>query len=152
MEDLLGYVIRGIPFGCVFGLVAVGLVLTYKTSGVFNLAFAAQAFLSAAVFYDAAQGRRSGASCRRSSCRSSWWRRWSDFVLERFLFRYLRTAPTVAKLVTSLGLLVAGPEIVKLWFGPGREVQPPTLWPWGDFEIVHPLGDAYPIGATRPPP
>ena len=52
MEELLGYVIRGIPFGCVFGLVAVGLVLTYKTSGVFNLAFAAQAFLSAAVFYD----------------------------------------------------------------------------------------------------
>ena len=51
MTELIGYVIRGIPFGCVFGLVAVGLVLTYKTSGVFNLAFAAQAFASAAVFY-----------------------------------------------------------------------------------------------------
>ncbi|HEY7440472.1 MAG TPA: ABC transporter permease, partial [Acidimicrobiia bacterium] len=51
MSDLLGYVIRGIPFGCVFALVAIGLVLTYKTSGVFNLAFAAQAFASAAVYY-----------------------------------------------------------------------------------------------------
>ncbi len=48
MTDLLGYVIRGIPFGCAFALVAIGLVLTYKTSGVFNLAFAAQAFASAA--------------------------------------------------------------------------------------------------------
>ena len=52
MTDLVGYVIRGIPFGCVFALVAIGLVLTYKTSGVFNLAFAAQAFVSAAVYYE----------------------------------------------------------------------------------------------------
>ena len=52
MTELIGYVIRGIPFGCVFALVAIGLVLTYKTSGVFNLAFAAQAFVSAAVYYD----------------------------------------------------------------------------------------------------
>ena len=34
-----------------FALVAIGLVLTYKTSGVFNLAFAAQAYASAAVYY-----------------------------------------------------------------------------------------------------
>ena len=52
MTELLGYVIRGIPFGCVFALVAIGLVLTYKTSGVFNLAFAAQAYVSAAVYYE----------------------------------------------------------------------------------------------------
>ena len=52
MSDLLNYIILGIPFGCVFALVAVGLVLTYKTSGVFNLAFGAQAFVSAAVFYN----------------------------------------------------------------------------------------------------
>ncbi|HEY3724331.1 MAG TPA: hypothetical protein VGN59_13355, partial [Acidimicrobiia bacterium] len=52
MQDLIRYVILGIPVGCVFGLVAVSLVLTYKTSGVFNLAFAAQAYLAAAVYYD----------------------------------------------------------------------------------------------------
>jgi len=44
VSDLLNYIILGIPFGCVFALLAVGLVLTYKTSGVFNLAFGAQAF------------------------------------------------------------------------------------------------------------
>ncbi len=51
MTELLSYVIRGFPIGCVFALMAVGVVLTYKTSGVFNLAFAAQAYASAAVFY-----------------------------------------------------------------------------------------------------
>ena len=52
VQDFIRYVILGIPVGCVFALVAVGLVLTYKTSGVFNLAFAAQAYLAAAVYYD----------------------------------------------------------------------------------------------------
>ena len=51
MTELIKYVIEGIPLGCVFALVAIGLVLTYKVSGVFNLAFGAQAFAAAAVYY-----------------------------------------------------------------------------------------------------
>ena len=31
------YAVQGIPLGCVFALLAVGLTLNYKTSGVFNL-------------------------------------------------------------------------------------------------------------------
>jgi branched-subunit amino acid ABC-type transport system permease component len=128
VTELIGYVIRGIPFGCVFGLLAIGLVLTYKTSGVFNLAFGAQAFASAAVFYELKANDG-----------------WSTipafvvavivvapligFVLDRFLFRHLRSAPTVAKLVVSLGLLVAIPEVVALWFGSEPAYGPPTIWP-----------------------
>ena len=66
MTDLISYVIRGIPFGCVFALVAVGLVLTYRTSGVFNLAFGAQAFVSAAVYYDTRVAPRVADHARRS--------------------------------------------------------------------------------------
>ena len=51
MIDVLNQLLDGVPTGCVYGLVAVGLVLTYKTSGVFNFAFGAQAFTSAVVFY-----------------------------------------------------------------------------------------------------
>ena len=103
MTDLIGYVIRGIPFGCVFALVAIGLVLTYKTSGVFNLAFAAQAFVSAAVYYQLRDRTTAGRTSRRSSSRWSSSRRCSGSILERFIFRHLRTAPAVAKLVASLG-------------------------------------------------
>ncbi len=141
MTDLLGYIIRGIPFGCAFALVAIGLVLTYKTSGVFNLAFAAQAFVSAAVYY-------------QLRVESDWPNVPAflaavfvvapllGFVLERFLFRRLRTAPAVSKLVVSLGLLVALPEIVKLWIGTDALYGVPTIWPnqfgiyhWGDYAI-----------------
>ena len=127
MAELLEYAIRGIPTGCVFALLAVGLVLTYKTSGVFNLAFAAQAYASAAVFYEVRKVQE-----------------WPllpaallaivivgpaiGLLLERVLFRYLRGAGSMAKLVTSLGLLIAIPEIVKLFFGTDTKKNPPPLW------------------------
>ena len=50
MEHFLGFAIPGIPFGCTYALVAVGLVLTYQATGVLNFAYGAQAYLSAFVF------------------------------------------------------------------------------------------------------
>ena len=44
-EDLLRAVLQGAPPGSVYALIALGFVLTYKTSGVFNLAFGAQAYV-----------------------------------------------------------------------------------------------------------
>ena len=125
--DILEYAIRGIPTGCVFALLAVGLVLTYKTSGVFNLAYGAQAFVSAACFF---------------VLRKEW--EWAlvpaalvaivvigpalGLLLERTLFRYLRGSGAMAKLVTSLGLLIAIPEIVRLLIGQNAKQNPPPLW------------------------
>ena len=134
MQDLIRYVILGIPVGCVFALMAIGLVLTYKTSGVFNLAFAAQAFLSAAVYYDVHV--RHG------------WPIVPAFVLavlivsplvglliDRFVFRFLRGASPIGKLVSSLGLLVALPQIVLIWLGPSQTFGIVGIW-WDDDALV----------------
>src|SRR4051794_41460604 len=51
--DLFRGVLQGAPPGAVYALIAVGFVLTYKTSGVFNLAFGAQAYVSAAMYFKA---------------------------------------------------------------------------------------------------
>jgi branched-subunit amino acid ABC-type transport system permease component len=48
---MLPYVIAGLTIGSVYGLAGVGLVLTYKTSGVLNFAHGALATISAYVFY-----------------------------------------------------------------------------------------------------
>ncbi len=128
MTELIGYIIRGIPFGCVFSLVAIGLVLTYKTSGVFNLAFAAQAFASAAVYYDL-KARHEWPIIPAFLIAVVVVGPLIGLILDRALYRHLRTAPAIAKLVTSLGLLVAMPEIVKLWFGDSPAFGPPTIWP-----------------------
>src|SRR5215510_7021683 len=52
MTDFLNYLVPGISDGSVFALAALGLVLTYKTSGVFNFAHGAIAAVAAFVFYD----------------------------------------------------------------------------------------------------
>ena len=91
-EDLFRAVLQGAPPGTVYALVALGFVLAYKTSGVFNLAFGAQAYVSAVFYFKA---------------HTTWgWPIVPAFVLsvlvlapllgvvlERLVFRHLRTAP-----------------------------------------------------------
>ncbi len=135
--------------GCVFALLAVGLTLNYKTSGVFNLAFAAQAYASAALFY----------VLRREH---SWPLAPAAFlavvvlgvamawVLDRALYRHQRTATPLAKLITSLGLLVAIPQIVQLIIGNGNLENPPPLWPARDsIDFLWPRTGQYVLDASQ---
>jgi ABC-type branched-subunit amino acid transport system ATPase component/branched-subunit amino acid ABC-type transport system permease component len=48
---VLPYIFAGLTTGSIFALAGVGLVLTYKTSGIFNFAHGAQASISAFLFY-----------------------------------------------------------------------------------------------------
>jgi branched-subunit amino acid ABC-type transport system permease component len=150
-EDLARAVLQGTPPGTVYALIALGFVLTYKTSGVFNLAFGAQAYVSAGMFFHS---------------RTEWgWSRPVAFVfsvvllapaigliLERFIFRPLRTASAVSKLVTAVGLSVALPALFELVSGfeavAGRTPEgilpdgarvfydPFGLYPWSRNELV----------------
>jgi ABC-type branched-subunit amino acid transport system ATPase component/branched-subunit amino acid ABC-type transport system permease component len=51
MSDLFKFVIIGLASGAVYGMSGVGLVLTYRTSNVFNFAFGAVGTLAAYIFY-----------------------------------------------------------------------------------------------------
>lgn len=147
MDAIIQHTIQGIPFGCVYALLAIGLVLTYKTAGVFNLAFAAQAYLSATVFYD-------------TRVRHDWPTPVAfvfavlvvaplvGLILDRFLFRYQRGTPEIGRLVTSLGLLVSMPLIVMWWFGDGFAYGQTSIAPSPDT-VYHPFGDAYPIDQNQ---
>lgn len=148
-SDVLQYAIRGIPLGCVFALLAVGLVLNYKTSGVFNLAFAAQAYASAALFYVLRKDHQ-------------WALLPAAFVavvvlgvalavlLDRALYRHQRTATPLAKLVTSLGLLVAMPQLVLLLIGTQAKENPPPLWTVDRVdEVLWPRGTRYVLDAGQ---
>jgi branched-chain amino acid transport system permease protein len=113
-EDIFRAVLQGTAPGAVYALIALGFVLTYKTSGVFNLAFGAQAYVSAAMFF-------------KAHVEWEWPRLQSvvlsvlvvaplvGLVLERLIFRHLRTAPAVVKLVVAIGLSVALPSLFDLF-------------------------------------
>ncbi|WP_007507535.1 MULTISPECIES: ABC transporter permease [Pseudofrankia] len=139
--DLFKAILQGTPPGAVYALVALGFVLTYKTSGVFNFAFGAQAYVSAAMYFKA---------------RLDWG--WptvpavvvSVFVLapalglllERLIFRPLRTAPAVAKLVVAVGLAVAIPNLFDILFGfsPRSGATPVGVVPDGAGVFYDPFG------------
>jgi branched-chain amino acid transport system permease protein len=139
VTDLISYVIRGIPFGCVFALVAVGLVLTYKTSGVFNLAFGAQAFVSAAVYYDT-RVRHNWPIFLAFALSVLVVGPLVGFILDRGIFRYMRSASELSRLVAALGLLVAIPQMVQLWFGQSPSFGVVGIWPssqGSNFAVYH---------------
>ena len=140
MTQFLSYAIPGLPYGCVFALMAVGLVLTYQTSGVFNLAYGAQAYASALIFY---------------ICVNAGWPSWAAFLLavvvvapvlglamDRFLYRFVRSAPVLVKLVSALGMLIAIPSALQLIFGDEQRLSPPSLWLPPGTVYFHLAGDA----------
>ena len=141
MQELIGNVLSGASFGSVYALLAIGLVLAYKTSGIFNLAYGAQAFVSAAVYYDLRVRHELPIPLALLV---------AVFVvapllgllLDRSLFRYLRTAPPIARLVTVLGLLVAIPQVLKLWFGQSPQYGTEGIVPDGD-RAYNPFGDVF---------
>jgi ABC-type branched-subunit amino acid transport system ATPase component/branched-subunit amino acid ABC-type transport system permease component len=51
VQEFLPFIVLGIVSGAVYGLAGIGLVLTYKTSGIFNFAYGSVASLSVLIFY-----------------------------------------------------------------------------------------------------
>ncbi len=139
--DVFRGFLQGLPPGTVYALIALGFVLTYKTSGVFNLAFGAQAYISAVVYFKA---------------HTEWG--WPiipsvvlsvvilaplvGFVLEALIFRHLRTATAVAKLVVTIGLSLALPALVDLAanFQSVAGVTPEGIVPDGASVFYDPFG------------
>lgn len=52
MNDILPFLVAGVVVGSLYGLAATGLVLTYKTSGIFNFAHGAVGAATAYLFYE----------------------------------------------------------------------------------------------------
>ena len=52
MTELLQYVLFGLMLGCVYAIAAMGLVLTYTVTGVFNFAHGAVGMLAAFLYYE----------------------------------------------------------------------------------------------------
>jgi branched-chain amino acid transport system permease protein len=126
VSTFVTYGLPGIPYGCVFALMAVGLVLTYRATGVFNLAFGAQAYVSAYAFDRLVVSQH--------------WPKWAAFVVsvgiiapalglafDRFLFRRIPSASVTAKVISALGLLIAIPQTMAILFGSTEPLAPPAL-------------------------
>ena len=126
MSQFLGFAIPGIPFGCTYAIVAVGLVLTYQATGVFNFAFGAQAYTSAFIYTRLVENDHMPI--------------WLAFVIsvvilapalgqifDRVLFRKIPNTNTTAKLVMGISLFVGIPALLPVIFGSQDLYNSPSI-------------------------
>jgi len=133
MKAYLPFVIIGLFTGAVYALAAAGLVLTYKTSGVFNFGHGAIGMFAAYVFYH---------------LKAAWgWGTIPSMVvalvvfaplmgvlLDRVLFRWLGSAGLATYVVASLGLLVFLQGLAVVWKG-GNTYRINSFFPTNTFRV-----------------
>lgn len=126
MEHFLGFAIPGIPYGCTYAIVAVGLVLTYQATGVFNFAYGAQAYIAAYSFTKLVQNEHLpvGLAFLISVVVLS---PLLGLAFDRLLFSRIPNSNTMAKLVTGISLFVGIPSLLSVLFGSSNTYSPPSI-------------------------
>ena len=125
MSQALSYALPGIPYGCTFALVAIGLVLSYQSTGVFNFAFGAQAYVAAVAYAQlASHGVPRALSGVLAILVLS---PLLGVLIDRLIFSRIPTGNVAAKTIAALGLMVGLPALVTILVGPGDISSPPSL-------------------------
>ena len=137
MSDLLTFVVAGVTVGSVYALVATGLVLTYRISGVLNFAHGALAIVAVDAYiwfsFNLGLPWPAGAALAVVGVGGL-----AGLLLER-LARFLVSVAPARQVVATIGLLVAiqsastlvGPHL----FGSHPHVVPPPL-PGGTVSVI----------------
>ncbi|HEY1633894.1 MAG TPA: ATP-binding cassette domain-containing protein [Acidimicrobiales bacterium] len=112
MTKLLNLVLSGAVTGSIYSIMASGLVLTYTTSGIFNFAHAAVAFAVAYLYYQLHSGL--GVPIVPALLISVLiFAPLLGLLLDWLILRRLAKAPVYARIVGTIGLLVALPALMQ---------------------------------------
>ncbi|MGA2474793.1 MAG: branched-chain amino acid ABC transporter permease/ATP-binding protein [Acidimicrobiales bacterium] len=133
LQDFLPFIVIGVATGSVYGLAATGLVLTYKTSGIFNFAYGALASLSVFVFYFLHTEHGMAWPLAAALCL---------LVLApleglgmELLARSLEPVGDTLKVVATVGLLLMVLGVGQLWYGSDSSSSVPQFLPQESIPI-----------------
>src|SRR5215469_5560547 len=133
MHEFLPYVIAGLVTGAVYGLAATGLVLTYKTSGIFNFAYGSVAAMGVFVFYwlNVEKGVPwpvAAAICVLVLAPI-------EGLLLELLGRALEPQGAAVKIVATVGILLIVLGVGGLWYGSKNGATVPQYLPNSSFSL-----------------
>jgi ABC-type branched-subunit amino acid transport system ATPase component/branched-subunit amino acid ABC-type transport system permease component len=112
MREFWNLTFSGLVTGAIYGIMASGLVLTYTTSGIFNFAHGAVAFATAYLYYQLNTGL--GVPIVPALVIAVFvFAPLLGLLLDRILLRRLAAAPVYARIVGTIGLLVALPALIQ---------------------------------------
>jgi ABC-type branched-subunit amino acid transport system ATPase component/branched-subunit amino acid ABC-type transport system permease component len=133
VQDFLPFIVIGLATGAVYGLAGVGLVLAYKTSGIFNLAYGAIAALTVFVFYWLHDEHGWPWGMAAAVCVLVLGP--AEGLLMELLGRSLERVGSTLKVVATVGLLLIVLGIGELWYG-NNEVNFPPFLPTSTVPIL----------------
>jgi branched-subunit amino acid ABC-type transport system permease component len=132
LSDFLPFVVAGLTSGTLYGLAATGLVLTYKTSGIFNFGHGAIAAASAYVFFELSE--RGMPWPVAVVVTVAVFAPVISLALE-WIASKVSGAPIVTTILATVGILVMTQGILEQLFGIAPRSFPSFL-PSGTFEVA----------------
>lgn len=153
MIDYLFYILLGSGAGAIIAALGVGLVITYQGSGVVNFSAGATAMWSAYVYADLRNGAYPfpipGLPDRYHFDGDVGYR-WALFlalltaaalglILYAVIFRPLRQAPALAKVVATVGLIIVFISLVERRFSGATAIRVPSILPRESVTITDDL-------------
>ena len=135
MKDVLLFVLLGLGAGAVISGIAMAVVITYRGSGIINLATGAVSMVAAYAFWALRTDEFGFTLATGPAIVVTLLVAILVGVLSELLvFRPLRTSSPLAKLVASLGILLILQATVLLWFGSSSK-QIPSIFPTDIIDV-----------------
>src|SRR3954454_2064856 len=129
MKDILLFILLGLGGGAVIAGIAMAVVITYRGSGIINLATGAVAMVSGYSFWALKSGYfHTKLDTVPAAVITMVVSILVGVLSELLVFRPLRTSSPLAKLVASLGILLILQATMLLWFGSAAK-QIPSVFP-----------------------
>lgn len=124
---MVNYIAGGLVYGALFAIAATGLVLTYKACRVFNFAHGAIAYAVAVCYYQLTikYGWGTGPALVVTLLVVA---PLLGAVLAVGVFRFLRRTPVSIQIVTTIGLFVAIPAVLRWRLGTDNHFDAVGLW------------------------
>src|ERR1022692_1170215 len=128
MQNLLLFALLGLGSGALIAGVALGVVLSYRGSGIINLSTGAMVMLAGYVFWSFRNGKFGFTLPTVPAVVATLIvMALAGIAVELVAFRPLRTASPLAKLVASLGVLLLVQAVVLLVYGSSPLSSPAVL-------------------------
>src|SRR4051794_17108606 len=125
-ESAVKFAILGMATGSLYAMMALGIVVTYRASGVLNFAAGSLGALSAFFFFDL---RDHGVAWPLALALTLVLGAGIGAAMQVLIMRVLRNVSMVGKLIATLGLIALGQGLVNVIYDPQTALSPPSFLP-----------------------
>ncbi|HXC82965.1 MAG TPA: branched-chain amino acid ABC transporter permease/ATP-binding protein [Trebonia sp.] len=141
MQQILLFILLGLGSGALIAGIALGVVLSYRGSGVINLSVGGMAMLGGYAYWSLNAGKIAALPTAAALPLSLAFVVVVGAICEFVVFRPMRSSPPLAKMVASLGVLLIAQAAMVLAFGITAQPEPSIL----PQNTVHIFGTVVPI-------